>query len=60
MTRKEEVKESIRYLKHLIDGATDLDLSQEQITNVNLAGITHQLAEISLTLAIIADKLGEE
>ena len=60
MTRKDEVRESIRYLNHLIDEATDLGLSQEQITNVNLAGITHQLTQISLSLAIIADKLESE
>ena len=60
MTRKDEVKESVKYLNHLIDVAAKENLSQEQITNVNLAAITHQLAEISVTLAIIADKLGGE
>ena len=60
MTRKEEVKESVKYLNHLIDVAAKENLSQEQLTNVNLAAITHQLTQISLSLAIIADKLESE
>lgn len=60
MTRKEEVKGSVKYLNHLIDVAAKEKLSQEQITNVNLSVISHQITDISVTLAIIADKLGGE
>lgn len=60
MSRKLEIEESIKNLNHIIDISTEKNLSQEQLTNINLAAITHQLADINLTLAIIADKLGEE
>ena len=60
MNRKDEVKESIEYLNHIMDVFTKEPVIQEQITNYCLSAITHQLADISLTLAIIADKLGGE
>ena len=62
MKRKDEIKESIENLNHIMGIATrePETLAQEQITNLNLSAITHQLADISLTLAIIADKLGGE
>lgn len=62
MTRKDEIKESIENLNHIMGIATrePETLAQEQITNINLSAITRQLADISLTLAIIADKLGGE
>lgn len=58
MNRKDEIKESIECLNHIIEITTKADLTQEQLTNMNLSAITSQLADISLTLAIIADKLG--
>lgn len=62
MSRVEEVKENQNFfdtaLKE-IDNA-GLEISQEQLLNLNLAAITQQLAEISTTLAIIADKLEGE
>jgi hypothetical protein len=60
MTRKFEIEESIKNLNRIIDISTEKKLSQEQITNLNLAAISSQLADISLTLAIIADKLESE
>lgn len=60
MTRKDEIKQSIEYLDFLIDKINKANLNQDQVTNINLTGITHQLADISVTLAIIADKLGGE
>lgn len=60
MTRKLEIEESIKGLNHMIDISTEADLSHEQITTLCITMITHQLADISLTLAIIADKLESE
>jgi len=62
MTREDEIKESIENLNHIMGIATREPeiLNQEQITNMNLSAIILQLADISLTLAIIADKLGGE
>lgn len=57
MNRKDEIKGSIEYLNHLIDISIKENLNQEQITNINLAALTHQMADISVTLAIIADNL---
>ena len=57
MSRKSEIEKSIKNLNHIIDITTEEGLSQEQITNLGIAAITHQLADISLTLAIITDKL---
>ena len=58
MTRKEEIKNSIDYLNNVIHLATKESLTQEQLININLSSLTSQLADISVTLAIIADKLG--
>ena len=58
MSRKDEINASIKYLNKIIELSTKEDVTQEQITNFNLASITHLLADISVTLAIIADKLG--
>ena len=61
MSRLEEVKKVIDVINAAIDGINNcgLDLEQEQITNLILSSILGQIAEISKTLAIIADKLGE-
>lgn len=59
MNRKDEIKESIECLNHIIEITTKADLTQEQVTNINLSAITNQLADISVTLAIIADKMAE-
>ena len=58
MSRKEEIKQSIEYLNKIVEFSTKESLNQTQITNINLSAITSQLADISVTLAIIADKLG--
>lgn len=60
MSRKDEIKESIEYLNNLIDMTTKESISQEQLINISLGAVTHLLADISVTLAIIADKLGGE
>ncbi len=58
MSRKDEINASIKCINELIELYTKEDVTQEQITNYNLAIITHLLADINVTLAIIADKLG--
>jgi len=60
MTRKDEIKESIEGLADILDLTAKASLTPEQLTNINLTAILNQLADISITLAIIADKLGEE
>lgn len=58
MSRKEEVEKSNLILTKMISEKTTENITQEQVTNYTLASIAQQLADISLTLAIIADKLG--
>lgn len=62
MNRKDEIKESIEGFADILDLITTnkVRLTPNQVTNANLSAITQQLADISLTLAIIADKLGGE
>ena len=60
MTREEEVVNS---MAGLLEGIKDLkgsELTQEQITNINLSTLAHELGDINVTLAIIADKLDKE
>lgn len=57
MTREEEVVNS---MAGLLEGIKDLKgskLTQEQIININLSTLAHELGDINVTLAIIADKL---
>lgn len=60
MNRKDEIKESIEGLADILDSTTKASLTPEQITKLSLWAIVNQLADINLTLAIIADKLGGE
>lgn len=62
MTRKDEVEKNNKILIEKIkEEATNLKIiTQEQVTNYALSSISQQLADISVTLAIIADKLGGE
>lgn len=60
MTREEEVVNS---MAGLLEGVKDLKgsrLTQEQIININLSTLAHELGDINVTLAIIADKLDKE
>lgn len=60
MTRKEEVVNS---MYDLLDGIRDLKgsgVTQEQLMNINLTLLAQELGDISVTLAIIADKLDKE
>ena len=59
MTRKEEIKNSIDYLNNVINLATKEIVTQEQLINLNLTALANQLADISVTLAIIADEMAE-
>lgn len=61
MSRLEEVKKVIDATNAALNGINNsgLALEQEQVTNLILSSILGQIAEISKTLAIIADKLGE-
>lgn len=60
MKRLDEVKEKNKNLYQLIEIASKENFSKKDLTNINLSVISDYLADISLTLAIIADKLGEE
>lgn len=66
MTRKEEVVDSVLDVDSMLDllgGIRDLEgsgLTQEQLMNINLITIAQELGDISVTLAIIADKLDKE
>lgn len=60
MTRKEEVENNMKDLLERIRDLNGLGLTQEQVMNINLSAIAQQLGEISVTLAIIADKLDKE
>lgn len=60
MTRKEEVENNMKDLLERIRDLTGSGLTQEQVMNINLSAIAQQLGEISVTLAIIADKLDKE
>lgn len=59
MTRKEEIKNSIDYLNNVMNLVTKESVTQEQLINLNLSALTNQLADISITLAIIADEMAE-
>jgi len=59
VTRKEEIKNSIDYLNNVINLATKESVTQEQLINLNLTALANQLADISVTLAIIADEMAE-
>lgn len=61
MSRLEEVKKVIDATNAVLNGINNsgLTLEQERVTNLILSSILGQIAEISKTLAIIADKLGE-
>lgn len=60
MTRKEEVENNMKDLLERIRDLNGSGLTQEQVMNINLSAIAQQLGEISVTLAIIADKLDKE
>lgn len=60
MSRKEEVEKSNLILTKMISEKATENITQEQVTNYALSSIAQQLTDISVTLAIIADKLGEE
>ncbi len=62
MTRKDEVEKNNKILIEKIkEEATNSKITtQEQVTNFALSSIAQQLVDISVTLAIIADKLGGE
>jgi len=60
MTRKEEVENNMKDLLERIRDLSGSGLTQEQVMNINLSSIAQQLGDISVTLAIIADKLDKE
>jgi hypothetical protein len=57
MTRKEEVENNIKVFSEGIKELNSLELMQEQVTNLNLSAIAQELADISITLAMIVDQL---
>lgn len=60
MTREEEVEDVMKDLLGRIRDLSGSGLTKEQVMNINLSAIAQQLGEISVTLAIIADKLEKE
>lgn len=63
MTRLKEVKLEqdvlAKDLKEVMRSLRDASVTQDTITNVNLHAILRQMVDISTTLAIISDELGE-
>ena len=57
MTRKEEVENKNKVLSEGLKKLTSLELTQEQVTNITLSAIAQELADISITLAMIVDQL---
>lgn len=57
MTRKEEVENNNKVLSEGIKELNSIELMQEQVTNINLSAIAQELADISITLAMIVDQL---
>lgn len=60
MTRKEEVVDSMYDLLGDIRDLKGSGVTQEQLMNINLTLLAQELGDISVTLAIIADKLDKE
>lgn len=60
MTREAEVKDNIQTLTKDIKEIQKLPLTEEQVTNINLSAIAQQLSDISITLAMIVDRLDKE
>ena len=63
MTRLEEVKSEqddlARDIVVAMRSLRDVNVTQDTITNVTLHAILRQMVDISTTLAIISDELGE-
>lgn len=63
MTRLKEVKLEqdvlAKDLKEVMKSLRDVSITQDTITNVTLHAILRQMVDISTTLAIISDELGE-
>lgn len=63
MTRLKEVKleqdDLARDLKVAMRSLRDVNVTQDTITNITLNAILRQMVDISTTLAIISDELGE-
>ena len=57
MTRKEEVENNNKVLSEEIKKLTSLELTQERVANLILSTIATELADISITLAMIVDQL---
>ena len=61
MGRIDEVKDATNTMAMTIKkiNESDIELEPYQVTNLILTNISQQLTEISTSLAIIADKLGD-
>lgn len=62
MSRLEEVETKQDIIGQALEAIKNAkpNITQDALTNLNLSAIVSQLADISTTLAIIADKLGGE
>ena len=59
MSRLEEVNETIKEVKDVITELNEHDLTSTQITNMELASIVTFLGEISISLAMLVDRMDE-
>lgn len=59
MSRLEEVNETIKEVKDVILELNEHDLTASQITNMELASIVTFLGEISISLAMLVDRMDE-
>jgi hypothetical protein len=57
MMRKEELEKNNEVLLKGVEELSELELTQEQLANINLSLIAQILSDISITMAMIADQL---
>ena len=59
MSRLEEVNKTIKKLEDTISRLGENGLNDKTLTNINLASIGTMLGDISISMAMIADRLAE-
>ena len=60
MSRVEEVKKIMEEINEMLEQATSMAVTQEAVSNMALMAINSNLSILSLTLALICDKMEEE
>lgn len=59
MSRLEEVNKTMKVLHDTITNLTNLGLNEKQITNTELASIVTILGDISISMAMLVDRMAE-